>query len=78
MVLTAGTLVLLLTIPQTAGERYSDTVEFFPATVPMPQPWSADAATQAIRDLLQALKNPHPATMGLYGYIELLRLQFMK
>jgi hypothetical protein len=49
-------------IPQTAGERYSNTVEFFPATVPMPQLSSADAATQAIRDLLQALKNPHPAT----------------
>jgi hypothetical protein len=49
-------------IPQTAGKRYSDTVKFFPATVPMPQLSSADAATQAIRDLLQALKNPHLAT----------------
>jgi hypothetical protein len=49
-------------IPQTAGERNSDTVEFFPATVPMPQLSSADAATQAIQDLIQALKHPHPAT----------------
>jgi hypothetical protein len=49
-------------IPETAGERNSDTVEFFPATVPMPQLSSADAPTQAIRDLLQALKHPHPAT----------------
>jgi hypothetical protein len=37
-------------------------LEFFPATVPMPQLLSADAATQAIQDLLQALKNSHPAT----------------
>jgi hypothetical protein len=49
-------------IPQTAGERYSYTVEFFPTTVPMPQLSSADAATQAIQDLLLALKNLHPAT----------------
>jgi hypothetical protein len=39
-------------IPQTAGKRYSNTVKFFPTTVPMPQLSSADAATQAIRDLL--------------------------
>jgi hypothetical protein len=49
-------------IPQTAGERNSDTVEFFPATVPMPGLSSADAATQAIQDLIQALKYPHPVT----------------
>ena len=24
------------------------------------------------------MKKPHPATRGLYGYIELFRLQFMK
>jgi hypothetical protein len=37
-------------------------VEFFPATVPMPQLSSINAATQAIQDLLQALNHPHPAT----------------
>jgi hypothetical protein len=36
-------------IPQTAGERHYDTVEFIPATVPKPQLSSADAATQAIQ-----------------------------
>jgi hypothetical protein len=50
-------------IAQTAGKRNSDTVKFFPATVPaMPQLSSADAATQAIQYLLQALKHPHLAT----------------
>jgi hypothetical protein len=49
-------------IPQTAGERNSDTVEFIPATVPMPQLSSADAATKAVQDLVHALKNPHPPT----------------
>ncbi len=49
-------------IPQTASERNSDTIEFFPATVPMPQLSSSDAATQAIQDLLEALQHPHPST----------------
>jgi hypothetical protein len=49
-------------IPQTAGKRNSNTVEFFPATVTMPQLSSANAATQAIQDLIQVLKHPHPAT----------------
>ena len=49
-------------ISSTAHTRVSDTVEFFPAQAVMPQTSSADRATQAAHDLVEALQNPAPAT----------------
>jgi hypothetical protein len=49
-------------IPSTGGERVSDTVEFFPTRVRMPQSSALDKATQAAEDLIEVLKNPEPAS----------------
>jgi hypothetical protein len=48
-------------IPATRAERIAKTVEFFPLHCAMPRTSSADAATQAARALIDALKNPAPA-----------------
>jgi hypothetical protein len=47
--------------PRTNAERTSDTVQFFPTHSKMPKLSSADAALRAVKDLIAALKNPHPA-----------------
>jgi hypothetical protein len=48
-------------IPKTQAYRIADTVEFFPAKIPMPKLSSIDAAQHAALDLIQALQHPHPA-----------------
>jgi hypothetical protein len=48
-------------VSKTRAERIAKTVEFFPHNCPMPKTSSADAATQAARDLISALQNPAPA-----------------
>ena len=49
-------------ITKTNAERVSDTVQFFPKHVRMPQTSSADAAIRAAPELTSALQNPTPAT----------------
>ena len=49
-------------IPKTRAERISRSVEFFPHSTPMPATSSADAATDAARELTAALLNPAPAS----------------
>jgi hypothetical protein len=53
-------------IPSTRGERVSNTVEFFPAHVEMPNTSSEDRLTQVTQDLLTVLKQPHPPTPFLH------------
>ena len=48
-------------VDKTASERIGDTVEFFPKQCAMPKLSSADLATKAAIELLNALKNPTPA-----------------
>jgi hypothetical protein len=48
-------------ITTTAAERIAKTVEFFPHDCAMPKTSSADNATQAALDLVDALENPSPA-----------------
>lgn len=55
--------------------RTGDTVEFFPQHTTMPKLSSADAATYAIRDLVDALKHPHPATPFDVGDKQLLAIR---
>jgi hypothetical protein len=45
--------------------RIGSTVEFFPSNIHMPQTSSANQATIAARDLIDALSNPMPATSFL-------------
>ena len=49
-------------IPSTRAERISRSVEFFPHSTTMPATSSADAATEAARELTAALMNPSPAS----------------
>ena len=49
-------------IPKTHAERISRSVEIFPHSTPMPATSSADAATEATRELTAALLNPSPAS----------------
>ena len=53
-------------IPTTRGVRVSNTVEFFPAHVDMPQTSSEDRLAQVTQDLITVLKNPHPPTPFLH------------
>jgi hypothetical protein len=48
-------------ITETAKERISNTLVWYPSRVVMPKTSSADAATAAARNLIYALQNPHPA-----------------
>ncbi len=48
-------------VTKTAAERIAKTVEFFPHNCAMPKTSSADAATQAALDLIDALQHPAPA-----------------
>ena len=48
-------------IPSTSAERTAKTVEFFPHNCALPKSSSADMATRAALDLVEALKNPAPA-----------------
>ena len=48
-------------VDKTRSERVGDTVEFFPHQCPMPKLSSADLATKAAIELLNALHNPMPA-----------------
>ena len=47
---------------ETGAERITDTLEWFPAHVPMPKTASIDAILAAARELSSALQNPAPAT----------------
>ena len=47
---------------ETGAERITDTLEWFPAHVPMPKTASIDAVLAAARELISALQNPAPAT----------------
>ena len=49
-------------ILETNAERVADTVEFFPHKIPMPALSATDAAQHAVRDLIEAINQPHPAT----------------
>ena len=49
-------------IPSTRGERVSNTVEFFPAHVEMPNTSSEERLTQVTQDLIDVLQHPHPKT----------------
>jgi hypothetical protein len=49
-------------IPTTRGERISNTIEFFPAHVEMPETSSEDRLAQVTQDLIEVLKKPHPKT----------------
>lgn len=48
-------------VPATNGERFTDTVEFFPNSCTMPHTSSADSARLAARALVHALQHPAPA-----------------
>jgi hypothetical protein len=62
-------------VSATHAERISDTVEFLPVHVPMPQTSSADRATYAALDLIQALQHPAPAAPFLnFGDAQLAAL----
>eukprot|EP00957_Ditylum_brightwellii_P109502 8351264-Ditylum_brightwellii.AAC.1 len=47
-------------ITATYVKQIADMVEFFPTTAKMSTLSSADAATHAALDLIEAIKNPHP------------------
>lgn len=49
-------------IPETKGERISDTVWFYPRYCKMPYPSSIDKALGAAKDLITALRNPLPSS----------------
>jgi hypothetical protein len=49
-------------IPTTRGERVSNTIEFFPTHVDMPDTSSEDRLTQITQDLITVLQKPHPKT----------------
>ena len=53
-------------IPTTRGVRVSNTVEFFPAHVDMPQTSSEDRLAQVTQDLITVLNNPHLPTPFLH------------
>ena len=61
-------------IPSTRRERDSDTVEFFPSDSDLPFLSSNDLAAYAALDLIDALKNPHPATPLFVGDTQLRAL----
>ena len=48
-------------VPVTGGERITKSAKLFPKTFTVPKLSSADAATIAANDLIEALKNPAPA-----------------
>jgi hypothetical protein len=47
-------------ISATASERIVDTLEFFPHNYQMPQLSSTDRLLMEVKDMMDALKNPHP------------------
>ena len=47
-------------ITDTSSERITDTVEFFPHTLPFPETSDADYLKQAADDILAILQNPTP------------------
>eukprot|EP00957_Ditylum_brightwellii_P013468 1016532-Ditylum_brightwellii.AAC.1 len=49
-------------VPKAHVERIADTVNFFPMTAKMPKTLLADATAIAALDLIEAIKNLHPAT----------------
>ena len=49
-------------INKTKSERIVGTVEFFPSCHNMPKFSSSDAIIKATQDMIQALREPHPAT----------------
>ena len=53
-------------IPTTRGVRVSNTVDFFPEHVDMPQTSSEDRLAQVTQDLIAVLNNPHPPTPFLH------------
>jgi hypothetical protein len=52
----------LVYVSETGAERNADTLDWFPHHVSMPKTSSADAAATAAYDLIQALKQPAPAS----------------
>ncbi len=49
-------------IPTTRGERVSNTINFFPTHVGMPDTSSEDRLAQITQDLITVLQKPHPKT----------------
>jgi hypothetical protein len=49
-------------IPETRGIRTTNTIEFFPEKVDMPTTSTTDRLARATEDLVDILKQPHPAT----------------
>jgi hypothetical protein len=49
-------------IPETRGERTTNTIEFFPDKVDMPTTSSTDRLARATENLVDILQHPHPAT----------------
>jgi hypothetical protein len=49
-------------IPETRGERTTNTIEFFPDKVDMPTTSSTDRLARATENLVDILQQPHPAT----------------
>jgi hypothetical protein len=49
-------------IPETRGISTTNTLEFFPEKVDMPTTSTTDRLARASEDLVQILKQPHPAT----------------
>jgi hypothetical protein len=47
-------------IPTTRGERVSNTIDFFPTHVDMPDTSSKDRLAQITQDLITVLQKPHP------------------
>jgi hypothetical protein len=47
-------------ISSTASEHIVDTLEFFPHNYKMPQLSSTDRLIMAVKDMMDALQNPHP------------------
>jgi hypothetical protein len=63
-------------INKTKSERVVDMVEFFPSRYNMPKFSSSDAIIKAAKDMIQALREPHPATpFNNFGDQQLAALQ---
>jgi hypothetical protein len=65
-------------ITKTRSERVVETVDFFPTEVPFPFPSSKELATQAAKQLTQALLKPQPAgPFCQVGNEQILALQWL-
>jgi hypothetical protein len=58
-------------VNDTGGDRTPETISFFPKKCNIPQISSAELAAIAATELIQALKNPHPATHVIFGNSQL-------